>query len=165
MSLKKVPTHVSVTLFLGHDVLTLLGILGLFVIDLAFDKVLFISDKVNIASGHLFYGSFVSCISHVSHCITMLAKLYDVLFFHAHVWYIQIYSVIIVDHFIKGTQSTTDVMRYDERIDDVILKILCTKRPVSYLRLKRNVDSVFEKERLNLGLKPRISFETFNSHY
>jgi len=124
-----------------------------------------VSDKVNIASGHLFYGSFVSCISHVSHCITMLAKLYDVLFFHAHVWYIQIYSVIIVDHFIKGTQSTTDVMRYDERIDDVILKILCTKRPVSYLRLKRNVDSVFEKERLNLGLKPRISFETFNSHY
>ena len=56
-----------------------------------------------------------------------------------------------------------DVMRYDERIDDVILKILCTQ-PSTYLKLKRNVDSVFKNERLNHRLKGSISFETFNSH-
>jgi DNA-binding HxlR family transcriptional regulator len=55
-------------------------------------------------------------------------------------------------------------MQYDERIDDVILKILCTQPRVSYLKLKRNVDSVFKNERLNRGLKASISFETINSH-
>ena len=54
-------------------------------------------------------------------------------------------------------------MKYDERIDDVILKILC-KQSSTYLKLKWNVDSVFKNERLNRGLKSSISFETFNSH-
>jgi hypothetical protein len=55
-------------------------------------------------------------------------------------------------------------MRYDCKIDDVILKILCTQRRSSYLELKRRVDSVFSKERLGRGLKGSISFETYNFH-
>jgi hypothetical protein len=54
-------------------------------------------------------------------------------------------------------------MRYDDRVDDVILKILCAQ-PSSYLELKRKVDIVFSKERLGRGLKGSISFETFNFH-
>jgi DNA-binding HxlR family transcriptional regulator len=55
-------------------------------------------------------------------------------------------------------------MRYDKRIDDVILKLLCTRQKCSYLKLKRKVDNVFSQERLNRSLKASISFETFNSH-
>jgi hypothetical protein len=55
-------------------------------------------------------------------------------------------------------------MRYDHRIDDVILKILCSLSKCSYLELKRKVDRIFASERQNRGLTPTISSETFNSH-
>jgi hypothetical protein len=57
-----------------------------------------------------------------------------------------------------------DVLRYDNRIDNAILRILCTKSKCSYLQLKRLVDRIFSKERLSHGLNPSISFETYNSH-
>ena len=53
-------------------------------------------------------------------------------------------------------------MRYDSRVDDAILKILCTQQKCSYLKLKRKVDYVFSKWRMNRRLS--ISFETFTFH-
>lgn len=84
----------------------------------------------------------------------MFAKLDVLLYlFSTHVNKFKYILCIIVDHFIKGTHSTSDVMEYDERIDDVILKILCTRDELAILDSSRMFDFIFKKERLNRGLK------------